>query len=63
MDRFAQFFRCPLFSESSMERELQAVESEHSNNKNDDSWRLFQACRGGFEVAAGGGSSLLHPLK
>lgn len=42
IDRFAQFFQTPLFSVSSMERELQAVDSEHSNNKNEDSWRLFQ---------------------
>ncbi|CAN0595252.1 unnamed protein product, partial [Laminaria digitata] len=41
-DRFAQFFQTPLFADSSVERELQAVDSEHSNNKNDDSWRLYQ---------------------
>lgn len=44
LDRFSQFFQSPLFSASSMERELQAVDSEHSNNKLDDTWRLFQVC-------------------
>lgn len=42
MDRFAQFFQTPLFAESALERELQAVDSEHSNNKNEDTWRLYQ---------------------
>ena len=42
MDRFAQFFRTPLFAESALERELQAVDSEHSNNKNEDTWRIYQ---------------------
>lgn len=42
MDRFAQFFKTPLFAESALERELQAVDSEHSNNKNEDTWRLYQ---------------------
>lgn len=44
MDRFAQFFQTPLFAESALERELQAVDSEHSNNKNEDSWRIYQVC-------------------
>lgn len=42
MDRFAQFFQTPLFAESALERELQAVDSEHSNNKNEDTWRIYQ---------------------
>ncbi|CAM9473320.1 unnamed protein product, partial [Discosporangium mesarthrocarpum] len=41
-DRFAQFFMSPLFSESAMEREMQAVDSEHKNNLNNDEWRIFQ---------------------
>lgn len=45
-DRFSQFFQTPLFSASALERELQAVDSEHSNNKNDDSWRLYQVLWG-----------------
>ncbi|CAM9916972.1 unnamed protein product [Scytosiphon promiscuus] len=44
-DRFAQFFQTPLFAESAIERETQAVDSEHSNNKNEDSWRIYQVLK------------------
>lgn len=40
LDRFAQFFISPLFSESMTERELNAVHSEHMKNKTNDTWRL-----------------------
>ena len=42
LDRFAQFFICPLFSAGATGRELAAVDSEHSKNIQDDSWRAFQ---------------------
>ncbi|KAL5471496.1 hypothetical protein EMCRGX_G029619 [Ephydatia muelleri] len=42
LDRFAQFFVAPLFNENSKDRELNAVESEHSKNHHVDSWRLRQ---------------------
>ncbi|KAF7727647.1 Insulinase (Peptidase M16) [Apophysomyces ossiformis] len=42
LDRFAQFFVSPLFSDSCTERELKAVDSEHKKNKQQDSWRMFQ---------------------
>jgi len=42
MDRFAQFFIDPLFSKDSSDRELQAVDSEHAKNLQNDSWRMFQ---------------------
>ncbi|KAG0178612.1 Insulinase (Peptidase M16) [Apophysomyces sp. BC1034] len=42
LDRFAQFFISPLFSDSCTERELRAVDSEHKKNKQNDSWRMFQ---------------------
>jgi insulysin len=42
MDRFAQFFISPLFQESTTQRELQAVDSEHAKNLQNDSWREFQ---------------------
>ncbi|KAG0170307.1 Insulinase (Peptidase M16) [Apophysomyces sp. BC1034] len=42
LDRFAQFFISPLFSDSCTERELKAVDSEHKKNKQQDSWRMFQ---------------------
>ncbi|KAG0239287.1 Metalloenzyme, LuxS/M16 peptidase-like protein [Mortierella sp. GBAus27b] len=42
LDRFAQFFISPLFSETCKDRELRAVDSEHKKNLQNDSWRLFQ---------------------
>eukprot|EP01138_Halocafeteria_seosinensis_P003331 gb/GECG01003407.1/.p1 GENE.gb/GECG01003407.1/~~gb/GECG01003407.1/.p1 ORF type:complete len:1092 (+),score=141.62 gb/GECG01003407.1/:1-3276(+) len=42
LDRFAQFFVSPLFTEDCTERELNAVDSEHSKNYQSDFWRLFQ---------------------
>ena len=41
VDRFAQFFISPTFNEDSVERELNAVDSEFSKNKNNDTWRFF----------------------
>ncbi|KAJ8323053.1 metalloprotease [Batrachochytrium dendrobatidis] len=42
LDRFAQFFICPLFSESGTDRELNAVDSEHKKNIQVDTWRNYQ---------------------
>ena len=42
LDRFAQFFICSKFSEGSVEREINAINSEFSKNKNVDYWRLYQ---------------------
>ncbi|XP_069679683.1 insulin-degrading enzyme isoform X2 [Periplaneta americana] len=42
LDRFAQFFLCPLFTESATEREVNAVNAEHDKNIPNDSWRLDQ---------------------
>lgn len=42
MDRFAQFFVSPLFLESTLDRELQAVDSENKKNLQSDLWRLMQ---------------------
>ena len=42
MDRFAQFFLAPLFSESATYRELNAVDSENNKNLQSDNWRLQQ---------------------
>ena len=42
LDRFAQFFINPLFLESSLDRELQAVDSENKKNLQSDVWRLHQ---------------------
>jgi insulysin len=40
--RFATFFKEPLFTSSASEREVNAVDSEHRNNLQADSWRLSQ---------------------
>ena len=40
--RFATFFTCPLFTASATARELQAVDSEHSKNLQNDSWRAYE---------------------
>nr|XP_058959294.1 insulin-degrading enzyme-like isoform X2 [Pocillopora verrucosa] len=42
LDRFAQFFLCPLFNSDATEREVNAVDSEHCKNVLSDSWRLNQ---------------------
>ena len=42
LDRFSQFFISPTFSQDGTDRELNAIESEHSKNINDDGFRLFQ---------------------
>lgn len=42
LDRFSQFFISPLLNEDSIERERQAVDSEHNKNKELDVWRIDQ---------------------
>lgn len=42
LDRFSQFFVCPLFDASCTEREIRAVDSEHKKNLQSDAWRAFQ---------------------
>ena len=42
LDRFAQFFLCPSFTESAAGRELKAVHSENEKNLQSDGWRLNQ---------------------
>jgi insulysin len=42
LDRFAAFFTCPLLSDSSTSREVNAVDSENTKNLQVDSWRKFQ---------------------
>lgn len=45
LDRFSQFFTSPLFNESSVEREVQAVDSENKKNLQSDLWRTMQLIR------------------
>lgn len=42
LDRFAQFFIAPLFTQDATAREMMAIESEHSKNIPQDMWRRFQ---------------------
>lgn len=42
LDRFAQFFIGPLFTETATEREINAVHSEHEKNLAIDVWRIRQ---------------------
>jgi len=42
LDRFAQFFICPLISADGVDREIHAVDSEHRKNLNSDAWRGMQ---------------------
>eukprot|EP01090_Pellita_catalonica_P013689 TRINITY_DN3308_c0_g1_i2.p1 TRINITY_DN3308_c0_g1~~TRINITY_DN3308_c0_g1_i2.p1 ORF type:complete len:962 (-),score=160.08 TRINITY_DN3308_c0_g1_i2:14-2899(-) len=42
MDRFAQFFIAPLFTEDATDRELNAVDSENAKNLQNDTWRKYQ---------------------
>lgn len=46
LSRFAAFFHSPLFQASCTLRELNAVDSEHKKNKQQDGWRLFQLGKG-----------------
>ena len=41
LDRFAQFFICPNFSQSGAKREMNAVDSEFNQSLQSDSWHFF----------------------
>lgn len=45
LDRFAQFFLKPLFLENTLDRELNAVDSENKKNLQHDVWRLSQLAK------------------
>ncbi len=45
LDRFAQFFIKPLFLEDTLDRELNAVNSENKKNLQSDVWRLSQLAK------------------
>ncbi|CAF4162763.1 unnamed protein product, partial [Adineta steineri] len=42
LDIFAQFFISPLFSASSIDREIEAVNSEYEGDLSEDVWRVLQ---------------------
>jgi len=45
LDRFSQFFISPLFTEEFTNREMNAVNSEHQKNLQNDTWRQLQIRR------------------
>lgn len=45
LDMFSQFFIAPLFDPTYVERELNAIDSEHGKNMEDDFWRISQVVR------------------
>ena len=51
LDRFAQFFISPLFTESATARELNAIESENAKNLQSDTFRLYQLEKGRARAA------------
>ena len=42
LERFSQFFYAPLMKQDSVDREINAVDSEHKNNLQTDLWRFYQ---------------------
>ncbi|KAL4508543.1 hypothetical protein ABPG72_003847 [Tetrahymena utriculariae] len=68
LDRFSQFFVKPLFSETCVEKEINAVDSEHQKNIMQDSWRFLQLFRSSAhkhtefcKFATGNLQTLSHP--
>lgn len=45
IELFSGFFTCPLFLEGCVQREIQAVDNEHSKNLQSDVWRFQQLMR------------------
>ena len=56
LDRFAQCFIGPLFTQSALEREVQAVDSEHHKNLQQDMWRLYQLSKTALATGSTGNS-------
>ena len=42
LDRFAQFFIAPIFTQDGVNREMNAVNAEHLKNLQSDGWRVWQ---------------------
>ncbi|EGC35711.1 hypothetical protein DICPUDRAFT_151903 [Dictyostelium purpureum] len=49
LDRFSSFFISPLMNKDAVSRELNAVDSEHNNNREKDAWRLNRIVNDQFE--------------
>lgn len=67
LDRFSQFFVSPLFDQSTVEKELKAIESENQKNLQSDVWRSMQLVRSESKsdsinhIFATGNSKTLNP--
>ena len=68
LDRFAQFFISSKFNESSVEREINAINSEFSKNKNTDEWRISHLLKSQLnpqspfsQFSTGNNQTLSHP--
>merc|ERR1719456_360213 len=42
LDRFADFFRAPLFDSQYVQKEVHAIDSEHAKNKQSSNWRIMR---------------------
>merc|ERR1719456_1747191 len=42
LDRFADFFRAPLFDKQYVQKEVHAIDSEHAKNKQSPQWRILR---------------------
>ena len=62
LERFASFFSGPLFTASAAGRELNAVDSEHRKNLQQDVWRLGQVCQLLYLYQGGNAVGFLPPL-
>ncbi|KAG5176774.1 Metalloenzyme, LuxS/M16 peptidase-like protein [Tribonema minus] len=52
LERFSHFFRAPLFTADALDRELHAVDSEHTMHQAEDNWRMFQLLKASFTFSA-----------
>ena len=66
LDRFAQCFIGPLFTQSALEREVQAVDSEHAKNLQSELWRSYQLSKSSIirdlDEDNGSDKTLAHPF-
>ncbi|MFC1707593.1 insulinase family protein [Planctomycetota bacterium] len=63
LDRFARFFIDPLMTDDLSERELNAVDSEHQKNLEDDFWRTRQVYRSLLNEKHPGNKKTLEGVK
>ncbi|KIJ23612.1 hypothetical protein M422DRAFT_217479, partial [Sphaerobolus stellatus SS14] len=62
LEMFAAFFHSPLFTSTGTNRELNAVDSEHKKNAQNDYWRIFQLNKGlSGDIVDKDGTARKHP--